>query len=147
MEKNLDSKEFSTSIEELLQEDEVHDTTTMSHKKSTDYESESDEEVDNDLDVPPKNLKLLMKDLDPTTAKKTSKQWVREWLFDMKRDMVSKLAILAALFVLFTNPFFVKILHEYLPFCFATGSIGYNGIGSFLLSAIFSVIYAFLALE
>ena len=143
MEKNLDSKEFSTAIEELLQEDEVYDTT----KKGMDYESESDGEVDNELDVPPKKLKLLMKDLDPSTTQKTDKQWVKEWLFSMKRDLVSKLAILASLFVLFTNPFFVKIIHEYLPFCFTTGSIGYNGIGSFLLSAIFSVIYAFLALE
>ena len=143
MEKNLDSKEFSTAIEELLQEDEVYDTT----KKGMDYESESDGEVDNELDVPPKKLKLLMKDLDPSTSQKTDKQWVKEWLFSMKRDLVSKLAILASLFVLFTNPFFVKIIHEYLPFCFTTGSIGYNGIGSFLLSAIFSVIYAFLALE
>ena len=143
MEKNLDSKEFSTAIEELLQEDEVYDTT----KKGMDYESESDGEMDNELDVPPKKLKLLMKDLDPSTSQKTDKQWVKEWLFSMKRDLVSKLAILASLFVLFTNPFFVKIIHEYLPFCFTTGSIGYNGIGSFLLSAIFSVIYAFLALE
>ena len=143
MEKNLDSKEFSTAIEELLQEDEVYDTT----KKGMDYESESDGEVDNELDVPPIKLKLLMKDLDPSTSQKTDKQWVKEWLFSMKRDLVSKLAILASLFVLFTNPFFVKIIHEYLPFCFTTGSIGYNGIGSFLLSAIFSVIYAFLALE
>ena len=143
MEKNLDSKEFSTAIEELLQEDELYDTT----KKGMDYESESDGEVDNELDVPPKKLKLLMKDLDPSTSQKTDKQWVKEWLFSMKRDLVSKLAILASLFVLFTNPFFVKIIHEYLPFCFTTGSIGYNGIGSFLLSAIFSVIYAFLALE
>ena len=143
MEKNLDSKEFSTAIEELLQEDEVYDTT----KKGMDYESESDGEVDNELDVPPKKLKLLMKDLDPSTSQKTDKQWVKEWLFSMKRDLVSKLAILESLFVLFTNPFFVRIIHEYLPFCFTTGSIGYNGIGSFLLSAIFSVIYAFLALE
>ena len=147
MEKNLDSKEFSTLIEELLQEDKVYDTTTMSRRKNTDYKSESDGEVDNELDVPPKKLKLLMKDLDPSTSQKTDKQWVKEWLFSMKRDLVSKLAILASLFVLFTNPFFVKIIHEYLPFCFTTGSIGYNGIGSFLLSAIFSVIYAFLALE
>lgn len=142
MEKNLDPNEFSTSIEELLKEDNDYE----SHMKRSDCDSESD--LDNERVVTPvlkkKESKTMLDESEPCFMKN---RWMREWFFTLKRDFVSKVLILSILFVLFTNPISVRLLQEYLPFCFTTGSVGYNTIGSFVLSCIFSVIYAFLALE
>ena len=148
MEKNLDPNEFSTSIDELLQEED--DITVPSTRKIKDneivYDSESEHE--NEPEKKPSSIKNKLKtttstDL-PCFMKKT---WMKEWFFTMNRDFVSKVLILSILFVLFTNPFCIKLLQEYLPFCFTTGSVGYNMIGSLILSCLFSIIYAFLAIE
>ena len=57
MEKNLDANEFSTSIEELLKEDN-------DYNKKNDYESESD--IDNDTTVvKKKETKTILKDDEP----------------------------------------------------------------------------------
>ena len=130
MEKNLDANEFSTSIEELLKEDN-------DYNKKNDYESESD--IDNDTTVVKKKTKTILKDDEPCFVQN---RWMREWFFTLKRDFVSKMLILSVLFVLFTNPISVRLLQEYIPFCFMTGSVSYSTIGSFVLSCNFSVIYA-----
>ena len=101
MEKNLDANEFSTSIEELLKEDNDYD-------KKNNYESKSD--IDNDTTViKKKEMKMILKDDEPCFVQN---RWMREWFFTLKRDFVSKMLILSVLFILFTNPISVRLFRS-----------------------------------
>ena len=122
----MDSNEFSTSIDELLEEDELCNV----------------EQTDSPI---LRNAKI--RDMDPSSMYKKDEQWIQEWCFNLKRDNVSNMLILAACFVTLTNPFFLKILQPYVPIFFESNVIGYNTWGSYIFGAIFTLIYAFLTLK
>ena len=98
---DVESTEFSTLIEELLNEDDK----MLRQEKDTTVSSE-----DNDFVVTDKKEKNDVHNksvADSQTSSFSQKLWCH-WL---QRDFVRNTAILAVLFVLITSPFFLSICH------------------------------------
>ena len=125
----MDSNEFSTSIDELLEEDDRYSIEQCSNSPVT------------------KQSQLHVRASDPSLAYKKDEQWIQEWCFNLKRDDISNMLILAACFAILTNPFLLKMLQPYMPVFFESNSIGYNAWGTYMFGAIFSLIYAFMTLK
>ena len=120
----MDSDEFSTSVDELLKDDNDTEQSTIPVIRPV-----CDENIDSDL------------------LCKNDKNWMREWCLDLKRDDISSMLIIAVCFTILTNPIFLNILQPYLPIFIQNNSIGYNTWGSYIFGAIFSLMYAFLVLK
>ena len=122
----MDSNEFSTSIDELLEEDDYINQCNNS---------------------PVKRSHLNIREMDPSLTYKKDEQWIQEWCLNLKRDDISNMLILAACFAVLTNPFLLKMLQPYIPIFFENNSIGYNVWGTYIFGAIFALMYAFMTLK
>ena len=127
----MDSNEFSTSIDDLLEEDDGY---TINRCNSNNSPVIKRSQVD-------------IRDMDPSLAYKKDEQWIQEWCLNLKRDDISNMLILAACFAILTNPFLLKMLQPYIPIFFESNSIGYNAWGTYIFGAIFALMYAFMTLK
>ena len=126
----MHSNEFSTSIDELLDEDECHPINQCSNNSPVIKRSQLD-----------------IREMDPSLAYKRDERWIQEWCLNLKRDDISNMLILAACFAVLTNPFLLKMLQPYIPIFFENNSIGYNVWGTYIFGAIFALMYAFMTLK
>ena len=131
---DVESTEFSTLIEELLNEDDK----MLRQEKDTTVSSE-----DNDFIVTDKKEKNDIHNKSITDSQ-TSSFSQKLWCHWLQRDFVRNTAILAVLFVLITSPFFLSICHVYVPFTVTNESHSYTLVGSFMIGTLYAIICAFL---
>jgi len=138
MDAPIESNEFSSLIEDLLNEDDKY--SKMLHEEKDAAASTEDN------DIMHTNNKKASDVLDQLSVKDTKDSSLSQklWCHWLQRDFVRNTAILAILFVLITSPFFLSICHVYVPFTVTNESYSYSLIGSFMIGTLYAIICAFL---
>ena len=128
MENKHEENEFSTLIDELLEEDDKFLEESQETKKKT---KQVTFETQENFNIKPMD--------------EIHKYYKSEWF--LSRELVSNISILALLFILFTNSYSISLLNNYLPICFHSNELSYNFLGSLIFGCILSILYAFLVLK